>query len=276
MIAVLSGLVRAGALQVRRTLAARVTRRHQRPRRACAIAILCPIARAARRPRGGGNGHGDRAPIVIAPVSRTARCVTRLAACSPRRRSARLALAPLLVLLALLLGGCLGGLVRDSGARAVARAPGAVWRTPLTSEHPHWLLRGADGWRAAQEVGYGSLNGIDAAVVVHAVRFASVEDADAAFDLLTPEYLFRSFPDEIGAPPVPDRLRPEAEAARTMAFSYFVAFAPGIPSPFVARLVKARSGRVVILVASLGQSDEQIANGVTVAAETAGRLGEGR
>lgn len=231
---------------------------------------LSSFSMRVARPRAGvGRRLAGRrtAPFTL----RAAQPVLRPGAGSSRGRARRL--TPLIVLTALL-SGCLGGLVRDGDARAVARAPSAVWRTPITSEHPHWLLRGATGWRAAQETGYGSLDGIDAAVVVHAVRFASERDADAAYDLLTPEYLFRSFPDEIGAPPVPDRLRPEPETARSMTYSYFVAFAPGVPSAFVARLVKARAGRAVILVASLGQSDEQIANGVSAAAAVAERRTE--
>lgn len=188
-----------------------------------------------------------------------------------RRRSALLILA----MLPLLLSGCLRGLVRNDGARTVAGAADGVWPVHVTSQRPHWLLRGSPGWVAAHEAGYGTLSEGEAAIAVHIILFADPESAAQGFERLAPEYLIRSFPNQIALRPWADPLRSDAVAAQAEAYSYFIAFAPNLPTPFPARLIKLRQGRVVALIAGIGLTDIQLAAGMNAIAYQADLLDGG-
>ena len=180
--------------------------------------------------------------------------------------------ATLLGLAGLLLSGCLRGLVHDPGALAVAYGAQGVWPIHATSERPHWLLRSAPGWLAGHEAGYGLFTAGEAVASVRVVLFKDAATAAQGYARLTPEYLARSFPNDIALVPWVDPLRGEVGAAQADAYSYVIAAGQSVPSPYTGRLLKFRQGRVVALIASLGLSDVQLAAGATAMAREADRL----
>jgi hypothetical protein len=164
----------------------------------------------------------------------------------------------LIVLLGLLLSGCLPALVHDEHTRSVASAPEGVWPIHRSSSRAHWLLRGSPGWIAAEQTGYGLYSAGEAVAVLRVVRFDTPINAAAGFARLTPEYLVRSFPGEIAFVPWADTLHGEVPTAQAEVYSYLIAFAPNVASPFPGRLVKLRHGRFVVLLSGIGLSDVQI------------------
>jgi hypothetical protein len=128
------------------------------------------------------------------------------------------------------------------------------------------------GWEGAHQIGYGLLNGGEAVAVVRAVVFDDEPAAAAGFAKLTPEYLVRSFPSEIALMPWEDPLQADPPAMQVEAYTYFIAWAPNVPSPFPGRLVKIRQGRVVAVFASIGLSDLQLATGAAAMAREADKL----
>jgi hypothetical protein len=189
-----------------------------------------------------------------------------------RRRNV---VALVLALASLLTVGCLPGLVHDQETQTVATAPEGIWPIHQTSSHGHWLLRGSPGWVAAQQSGYGLFSAGEAVAVVRVVRFDDPANAAVGFARLTPEYLVRSFPGEIAFVPYPDPLRTELPVAQADVYSYLIAAAPNVASPFPSRLIKLRQGRFVALIAGIGLSDVQFAAGATAIARQADRLDEG-
>lgn len=180
-------------------------------------------------------------------------------------------------LLLLLLGliaqpACLGGLEDDPGAAGVASAADRIWPIRRTSEEPHWLMRGVEGWRAAHTAGYGLLTDGPALGVVHVVLFDDEASAAGGYARLDTDYLVRTFPDQIAFVPWSDPLTTPLPVEQSEVYSYVVAAYRGIPSPFNGRLVKLRQGRVVALVFAFGLDDDHLANGAVAVARAAARL----
>ena len=178
----------------------------------------------------------------------------------------------LLLPVGLLLGGCLPALVHDQETRDVATAPEGIWPIHVSSSRAHWLLRGSPGWEAAEQTGYGLYSAGEAVAVLRVVKFDDPAHAAAGFARLTPEYLVRSFPGEIAFVPWPDALHNELPTAQAEVYSYLIAAAPNVASPFPGRLVKMRHGRFVAVLSGIGLSGARIGAASAAIAYQAERL----
>ena len=99
--------------------------------------------------------------------------------------------------------GCLGTLAADPRAESVAMAPQTEFGLPARDSRRHWLLRGESNWCGGHEVRYGGDPDDGGIASVRVVLFQDVESAVAAFDRLTPNYLYNMLRGRILEQPQP-------------------------------------------------------------------------
>lgn len=183
----------------------------------------------------------------------------------------------LLVLLmtATVLGtACLGTLAADPRAESVAMAPQSEFGLPARDSRRHWLLRGESGWCGGHEVRYGGDPDDGGIASVRVVLFQEIEDAVAAFNRLTPHYLYNMLRGRILDEPQPIVYEQELAGDAVAVHQYEVRL-PLVDAPdatLIGLLTAVRSGRAVILVESIGVQPDHLVPAVRELVRAANRL----
>lgn len=174
----------------------------------------------------------------------------------------------------MLSAGCLGTLRADPAVEAIARVPEAELSLAPREDHRHWFLRGESGWCGAHELRYGGDPSDPAVDTVRAVLFKSDNQAQRAFDRLTPKYLLSLLRGRMNDVPRPTEY-PEpipGDAARVMEYDVRLTVANSPDITLYGQLTAVRAGRVVILMESIGVPPEQLVPAIREMVRAAYRL----
>ncbi len=184
--------------------------------------------------------------------------------------------AGLLVVTLLMGGGCLGTLRHDPATQALALTAGTPLDLPLRESRPYWLLRSQPGWISAFEAGFGGEPGDGGIAVVRTVLFRDVSAARRAFGRLTPEYLFLLLGDHMQRRPEPWPYPADLPGDEVTTATYDTLVSPGEKEPIhiTGQLVAVRSGRVVVLIDSVGVQPEQLISTLDTLSRAARGMGD--
>ncbi len=180
----------------------------------------------------------------------------------------------ILLLTAVLGTACLGTLAADPRAESVAMAPQSEFGLPARDNRRHWLLRGESGWCGGHEVRYGGDPDDGGIASVRVVLFQEIEAAVAAFNRLTPNYLYNMLRGRILDEPQPIDYEQELAGDAVAVHQYEVRL-PLVDAPdatLIGLLTAVRSGRSVILVESIGVQPDHLVPAVRELVRAANRL----
>lgn len=170
--------------------------------------------------------------------------------------------------------GCLGTLAADPRAERVALAPQAELGLPIREGRRHWLLRSEPGWCGGHEVRYGGDPDDPAIAAVRVVLFRDIDSAVAAFNQLTPTYLYNTLRGRIVDVPRPFDY-PEPLAGDAVSVTQYTVRLPLVDAPdatLIGQLTAVRAGSVVILLESIGVDPQQLVPAVRELVRAANRL----
>jgi hypothetical protein len=169
---------------------------------------------------------------------------------------------------------CLGTLPADPRAESVAMAPQSEFGLPARDSRRHWLLRGESSWCGGHEVRYGGDPDDGGIASVRVVLFQDVDAAVAAFDRLTPSYLYNMLRGRILEEPQPFTYEHELAGDAVWVSLYEVRL-PLVDAPdatLLGQLTSVRAGRAVILVESIGVQPDHLVPAVRELVRAANRI----
>ncbi|MGD9891555.1 MAG: hypothetical protein AB7R89_19940 [Dehalococcoidia bacterium] len=169
---------------------------------------------------------------------------------------------------------CLGTLPADPRAEGVALAPQSEFGLPARDSRRHWLLRGESNWCGGHEVRYGGEPDDGGIASVRVVLFQDIDAAVAAFNRLTPGYLYNMLRGRILAEPQPITYGQELAGDAVSVHQYEVRL-PLVDAPdatLLGLLTAVRSGRAVILVESIGVQPDHLVPAVRELVRAANRI----
>jgi hypothetical protein len=169
---------------------------------------------------------------------------------------------------------CLGTLAADPRAESVAMAPQTEFGLPARDSRRHWLLRGESNWCGGHEVRYGGDPDDGGIAAVRVVLFQDVDAAVAAFNRLTPGYLYNMLRGRILDEPYPITYEQELAGDAVSVNQYEVRL-PLVDAPdatLLGQLTSVRAGRAVILVESIGVQPDHLVPAVRELVRAANRI----
>jgi hypothetical protein len=169
---------------------------------------------------------------------------------------------------------CLGTLAADPRAERVALAPEAELGLPIRDSRRHWLLRGEPGWCGGHEVRYGGEPDDPAVIAVRSALFRDIDSAVAAYNQLTPTYLYNIQRGRIVDVPRPiEPLQPLAgDAVSVTLYDVRLPLVNGPDATLLGQFTTVRAGRVVLLLESIGVPWERLVPAVRELVRAANRL----
>lgn len=180
-------------------------------------------------------------------------------------------------LIALSGAACLGALPHDAAMERVASAPRQALALPQYESRPYWLLRAQSGWVSGHEIRFGGDPGDGAIAVVRTVRFRDDATAASAWARLTPDYLNLLLRDRVTWAPRPFAYPGQLAGDQVSTLLYGVRLPPEMAATgmeLTGQLTAIRTGRVVLLIESIGVTPDRLIPAVEALTRAAGDMGE--